>query len=245
MNEPTLTQLKIIVERAVRPIRASLSRKRKMREELLAHICGVFEEERAQLADDQAALERTALRFGDAAEVTRQLQESIPASDGIRRFWEGRPGEASWRTAFRLAWVSGTLAMLSLVALLFAVGGMRVLPLDEAIIMCLGADFALPVYLSGLVFLTDWMEKALYGRKGRFWLKVALVTAGSWLFTMLWCAGLIWHSWPREPELLTATLFAIGLAPMAFLFPYALAKSSAVRLRYHEEWARLPIQPTS
>ena len=45
MNESTLTQLKIIVERAVRPVRASTSRKRKMREELLAHVSGVFEEE--------------------------------------------------------------------------------------------------------------------------------------------------------------------------------------------------------
>ena len=41
MNESTLTQLKIIVERAVRPVRASISRKRKMREELLAHVSGV------------------------------------------------------------------------------------------------------------------------------------------------------------------------------------------------------------
>ena len=51
MNELTLTQLKIIVERAVRPVRASTARKRKMREELLAHVVGVFEEEGARLGD--------------------------------------------------------------------------------------------------------------------------------------------------------------------------------------------------
>ena len=44
MNESTLTRLKIVVERAVRPVRASTARKRKMREELLAHVVGVFEE---------------------------------------------------------------------------------------------------------------------------------------------------------------------------------------------------------
>ena len=55
MNESTLTELKIIVERAVRPVRASTSRKRKMREELLAHVSGVFEEEEAKLGDGQAA----------------------------------------------------------------------------------------------------------------------------------------------------------------------------------------------
>ena len=61
MNESTLTQLKIIVERAVRPVRASTSRKRKMREELLAHVSGVFEEEAAQ------ARRRTGRPGADAA----------------------------------------------------------------------------------------------------------------------------------------------------------------------------------
>jgi hypothetical protein len=242
MNESTLTQLKIIVERAVRPVRASTFRKRKMREELLAHVCGVFGEEFAQLGDDRA-LERTTQRFGNPAEVTSQLQESIPFSDGIRRFWEGRPGESTMRTAFRLAWVSGTLAVFSFVVALFAVGSTSALPL-EALIMCLGAVLALPVYLSGLAFLTDWMEKALYGPPGRFRLKVALVAAGSWVFTMLWCAGLTWRTWPAEPDYLAAILFAAWLTPMALLFPYALAKSSAVRIRYHEEWARLPLGPS-
>ena len=67
MNESTLTQLKIVVERAVRPVRASTARKRKMREELLAHVIGVFDEESAKLHHDRAALERTALRFSKPA----------------------------------------------------------------------------------------------------------------------------------------------------------------------------------
>jgi len=85
MNESILTQLKIIVERAVRPFRASTSRQRQMRQELLAHVSGVFEEESARLGDDRAALERTAPRFGNPAEVTIQLQEAVPFSDSDRR----------------------------------------------------------------------------------------------------------------------------------------------------------------
>src|SRR6266705_2070979 len=85
MNAYALTQLKIIVERAVRPVRASTFCKRKMREELLAHVRGVFEDEFAAVGEDHAALERTALRFGNPAEVTGQLQESVPASDSIWR----------------------------------------------------------------------------------------------------------------------------------------------------------------
>lgn len=240
MNESSLTQLKIIVERAVRPVRASTHRKRKIREELLAHVSGVFEDEMARLGDERPALARAALRFGNPAEVTGQLQESVLASDGIRRFWEGPPGESTIRVAFRLAWVSGTLAVLSFVVALCAVRSIRALPL-EALIMCLGGIVALLVYLSGLAFLTDWMEKALYGPTGRSRLKAALVAAGSWLFTMLWCAGLTWRIWPTEPNYLSGILFAVWLTPAALLFPYALARSSADRMRYHEEWARLDI----
>jgi hypothetical protein len=92
MNESTLTRLKIIVER---PVRASTPRKGKMREELLAHVVGAFEEE-AKLGDDRAALERTALRFGNPAEVTSQLQESVPAGEVA-----GTLGHATARRAHR------------------------------------------------------------------------------------------------------------------------------------------------
>src|SRR5262249_34193017 len=138
MNEFTLTQLKIIVERAVRPIRASASRKRKMREELLAHVSGVFEEELAKLLDERAALERTARRLGNPAEVTSQLQESVPASDHIRRFWDGRPEEPARRAAFRIAWVTTALALVVFVGALFAGGGVSAWPQD-ALILCVEA----------------------------------------------------------------------------------------------------------
>src|ERR1700736_258242 len=104
MNRFTLTQLKILVERAVRPVRASTCRKRKMREALLAHVTSVFEEEVARLANEQAALERTAQRFGNPAELTGQLQESVPTLDSIERFAEWvsfRPCESTLRRAVR------------------------------------------------------------------------------------------------------------------------------------------------
>jgi hypothetical protein len=95
MNETTLTQLKILVERAVRPVRASMDTKRKMREELLAHVSGVFEEEAAKLGDELIALDRTSQRFGNPAELTGPLQESVPALDFTLCFVEdltGPPG---------------------------------------------------------------------------------------------------------------------------------------------------------
>src|SRR5262249_23836678 len=86
MNQSTLTHLKVIVERVVRPVRASAARKRRMREELLAHVTAVFEEESAKLGDERVALERTGQRFGNADELTGQMQKSVPARDFRERF---------------------------------------------------------------------------------------------------------------------------------------------------------------
>jgi hypothetical protein len=244
MNESTLTQLKIIVERAVRPVRASTSCKRKMREELLAHVVGVFEEESVKLGDDRAALERTALRFGNPAEVTSQLQESVPARDAVRRYWEGRPGEPAWRTAIRLAWVSGTFALVFTVFFLavasFTVGSVGAWP-RETLLQSVCAVLAIPAWLSGLVFLTSFMEKALYGPAGRSRLKIALVFAGSWLFMLLWLAAVSWPTWSAEWDHPGAAVVAGCLVVSAPCLPYALAQSSLLRRRYHEEWGRLPI----
>jgi hypothetical protein len=236
MNESTLTRLKIIVERTVRPVRASTTRKRKMREELLAHVSDVFEEELAKPGDDGAALERTALRFGNPAEVTSQLQESVPRRDAVRRYWEGRPGEPAWRTAIRVAWVSGTFALVFVVFFLavawFTVEGVGGLT-REALILSLCAVLTIPAWLSGLVFLTRFMEKALYGPAGRSWLKVALLVAGSWLFMLLWFTAWSWPIWSAP----------IGLAGILIvaLHACALAQSSLLQRQYHEEWERLPI----
>ena len=242
MNESTLTRLKIIVERAVRPVRASTSRKGKMREELLAHVVGVFEEESAKLGDDRAALERTALRFGNPGEVTRQLQESVPARDAVRRYWEGRPGEPAWRTAIRVAWVSGTFALVVAVFVLASTTVRSVVEwAPEALILCLCAVLAIPAWLCDLVVLTNFMQKALYSPAGRSWLKVALLVAGSWLFMLLWFAA--W-SWPilsavwASPNLNAIVLTGFLIVP---LHACALAQSSLMRRQYYEEWGRLPI----
>src|SRR5437868_131439 len=80
------------LEQAVRPVIACTVRKRKMREELLAHVSAVFEEESARLGDEPAALARTQERFGPAAELTGLLQASVPGIDSIHRFNEDLVG---------------------------------------------------------------------------------------------------------------------------------------------------------
>lgn len=259
MNEPTLTQLKItplqmiqlkiIVERAVRPVRASTARKRKMREELLAHVSGVFEEELARLGEESAALKQTELRFGNPAEVTSQLQESVPARDVIRRFWEGRPDESALRSALRIAWA--TVALVLVVFVVAEVKGRWGSAWSrEARLLYLDVAITLPAFLVGFSILTVAMEKALdsakkYSAQGPSRKKVALIAAASWLLMMLWLVGLTWRTWPTEWDYLSGVLFALWTAPAGLLFPYALAQSATLRRRYHEEWSRLPIEPSS
>jgi hypothetical protein len=104
MNESTLTQLKILVERVVRPVRAGTSYKRKMREELLAHVTAVYEEETVKLGDDRAALERTEQRFGNPAELTSQLQGALPRNDPLDQCWDWVWG---WSGSFARSWPTG------------------------------------------------------------------------------------------------------------------------------------------
>jgi hypothetical protein len=77
MTPDSQTALKIIVERAVRPVQATLTRKKKMREELLAHVRDVFDEELTSSHDEAIAVAKTAQRFGDAQEIAQQLQLGV------------------------------------------------------------------------------------------------------------------------------------------------------------------------
>jgi hypothetical protein len=102
MNDVTQKELKIVVEQTVRPVRATLARKRKMREELLAHLMAIFDEEAERLGDEQAALEQAKQRFGDPGELTTQLQQSVPRWDRCRSILENmgyRSSESAWHLA--------------------------------------------------------------------------------------------------------------------------------------------------
>ncbi|HEX4589619.1 MAG TPA: hypothetical protein VH120_06800 [Gemmataceae bacterium] len=241
MNESTLTGLKVVVERAVRPVRASIGRKRKMREELLAHVVGVFEEERARLGDDRGALEQTALRFGNPAQVTSQLQESVPSGDSTERFLEGRPGEATLRVLIRIAFGAVAWELLGVIAVLLAADWVTALPREYWITF--GYVFlAPPVWLFGLAFLTDWIEKGVYDPAGASRLRLALSAAGSLLFVLLFVAGAAWSDWPTDWNPLGAVAFAGMLAACSAGLAWCMAWSNAPRRRYHEEWGSLPIE---
>jgi ATP-dependent Clp protease ATP-binding subunit ClpC len=227
-----LTQLKIIVERAVRPVRASIARKRKMREELLAHVVSVFEEEAARLGDEGAALERTSLRFGNTAEVTSQLQESVPAGD--------RSGESALRLAAILAAVLGALSFVPLGITLLIHGQRGWLTVTRV------PTLFVPLWVAFLAFcgtlLTLAMRQALLGPAGPSWLRVGLVAVAAWLMipVMAFAVGLA-----AMADIQKSLGEVVPLLPHGVLAPVALVAvvyvSWGSECRHDREWASLPI----
>ena len=268
MNESTLTQLKIIVERAVRPVQASISCKRKMREELLAHVSGAFEDELAHLQDEHAALERTLVRFGNPTEVMSELQDSVPVSDRLWRFWEGRPGESTLRFALRCVTMLATGGLAIWGAVLTASGWDRAWSYAELMAVCSLQVFLLPV-LGGLTLFVCAMEKAL--REARHltdapragWRKSfaaawatpavrrVMILGGVGQF-LLFMAIYIAGNWPARPwvkghvisivDTVPAMAFKASLCVFAVL---AIVWPAVERRRHHEEWSRLPVKPAS
>jgi hypothetical protein len=233
MNESTLTRLKILVERAVRPVQATNYLKLKMREELLAHVTAVFEEEQARLGDEPLALERTAQRFGSPTELTGQLQQSVPASDrwgrALAHVFVGND-TSTLRLAFRYALFALLPATFLLVAY-FVNDRMVEWPIA----------LAWPVVAFVSVFLVRGMRDALFGPAGRSWGKAVLVGVASGLLipavTFVVCLTFSgdWRSSLTD---------ALALLRVALAAPVALVITAcAVRAanRKPKEWASLVI----
>jgi hypothetical protein len=103
------------VERAVRAVHASPARKQRMRQELLAHLTGLVEEEKARGGDERQALARALQRFGDPAGLSQDLQASVPRPERWLSQWCSRgPGESGLRHGARLAALSAAIMFVGL-----------------------------------------------------------------------------------------------------------------------------------
>jgi hypothetical protein len=240
MNETTLIELKILVERVVRPVRASTSIKRKMREELLAHVTAVFEEEAAQLGDERAALERTGQRFGNAADLAGELQKSVSTRDAIAVFVEQvwfPPGESTLRRALRHACLIGLLTFAVVLAAL--AGSAPAVWTTELLLYGGCVPLSLFLMVFGFSFLVDWMRQALFGPAGRSWARVALVCAA---FGVFYTVVLIFPgSALADSDVWSSVPFAVFSAGTMLSVSASLACQGVVEIRYHEEWANLQI----
>jgi hypothetical protein len=77
-----------IVERAVRPVRAGTPFKRRMREELMAHLSAIYDDELIRHKDPATALDEAARRFGDPAQLSGELQSALSWRESLSYFIE-------------------------------------------------------------------------------------------------------------------------------------------------------------
>ena len=248
MNESTITPLKIIVERVVRPVRATTHRKRKMREELLAHVTAVFEEE-AKLHEESAALARTAVRFGDVGELTRQLQAALPASQAWAYAVESFVGittpEPVWRRALRYA-VAVVVFCTCFLAVFIPIMGLTTGLWSEWLTLAWLPSILAPVWTATMIFFMTLLEygmrQALFGEGGRSWPRAIIISLLAWLFVP--CLVVTWLLALGEGFLAslhyTLPLFLPGvLAPFNLV---VIVTALIPEIRYINEWASLPIE---
>lgn len=247
MNETTTRQLMVAVERAVRPVQAGPARKQRMREELLAHLIGLYQEESRNPGGPEDALARATRRLGVAAELEFQLQRSVPRAERVVGYIEEllrfRPGESTARRATRLGFLMfATSAPVPLI-LMPAALTIRGKPIDPATVAGFFACYAAPLALLAFVFtfLMHAMRKALARSPKQRWPFTLGVLLLSYLPVP--CIGFVMNlAFTGDP---VKSIHDIGLLLMlSMLAPACLfvaARETGEKMRYQEEWAQLEL----
>jgi hypothetical protein len=218
-----------------------------MREELMAHLAALVEEESQRGASEHDAIMLAAERLGEPTELSAQLQATVPAWDAIRRWDESlsfRPGEPVLRRALRLAeFIFVTIlllfAVVALLCALFARGqSLATLPVWLLLL------FAAPV-LSLLTFaftlLEEAMRQAIHNARERPVGRAVLIGLAS-LLVVPATAFMVEASATRD--LASSVSYAARGAIASLLVPACLylgAGLTARHIRYLEEWASLDI----
>lgn len=151
-----------------------------MREELFAHLATSFEEELIHLGEEGAAAERAANRLGEAGELTRNLQDSVPwiervmytrliPASRLETYWRRRQDESITHYATRtMIWMTASVAGADLVAVMVAVAG-REKPVDWPVAAVWAAASLLVIAAGAFAspFLCEGMVRALEAESPR------------------------------------------------------------------------------
>lgn len=123
-----MEQLRIHVERIVRPIRAAAGRKNKMRNELLAHLVQKAEALVAAGADESAACAEAIEQLGDPAALRADLQATVPALERLAYarlpacgFFDAYFEKTDGETAFHFALVRTAFTALAVAVVLLPI----------------------------------------------------------------------------------------------------------------------------
>lgn len=110
------------IEQAVRPVRAALRRKLEMREELLAHLQGIYEEELVRSGDEAVARDAALERFGSPEALSSQLATTVPWYDFLLPWFNPTHHRPPMSVCALAAWASVAYLSLSLVVLTVMAG---------------------------------------------------------------------------------------------------------------------------
>lgn len=253
-----MTEFMVLVERAVRPVQAGPKKLNRMREELLAHLVAIHEEELARLGDEYAAKAEAIRRFGDPAALTGELQQSVKWNDRIdarlNRVYGWHPGESAARYSARLALLLA-LVVLPWLTIALVTAGLRrphdgTVATTAALLRLLGGVLVFaPLVVFVLSILTIRIRDAMFGAFGarRSWRQV-LGLAGLSLLAFPVLGRLFFQVSLGNIDViadqLTTTTSLVGSAVGYLFVPLYLVwfawKAGPGQIRY-AEWASLDI----
>jgi hypothetical protein len=227
-----------------------------MREELLAHLTSIYEEELASRSDPAVARAEALRRFGDPAALTRALQDSVPALErilhtpipglnwmsAIQRLNARRPGESDSHYAMRSAVWQGIVLTSAAVpfGLIRIAGSGWALGSSELGVMA-GCLVALAVINSAFLYLVAGMARAVRGdltpsalvRPAGYWAGAVAVGLASATVSVRLLLG---KENPHSRVLVVAVALAMVLLGIA-----AVVRLDAVMKRRQSEWTALEI----
>ena len=221
-----------VVERAVRGVRAGTAWKRKTREELLAHLTTIYDEEQSQRNDPVAAMQAAADRFGDPAELSRELESALPASERrgsiFERIFGWRAPESAARYMLRQATLS--FAIMSALCLPIAIGTLSLVPGGQnrwqlaRTIMAVVLITPLAQFLLGLLYYK--LRDALYGPIWATKSKTKVVVYAVLIALVTLCSGIGFFALAAtDSPLLRQSLLPIGaIAAVTAVVVFTLAK---------------------
>jgi hypothetical protein len=240
-------ELKIVVERVVRPVVAPRNRRKAMRRELLAHVSEVFAEERDRAGDDATALERTKQRFGDSPALTAELQQSIPTLQRAASRWES----LDWSKNVSLTTLARRtfLLMLASAGVMFliilpgALWGGRIPTLDQfAVRLCLGQGVFVGLLVTGIPAIgTRLGEAAFSSSAGRSWPLAAAYLLATMTFVPTFAFLFYWALTSDLSASLRHFNLALWFVPGVPLLLLLLARQSHLEQQYEREWSELDL----
>ena len=245
------------IERAVRPVVATVMRKLRMREELLAHLTAIFVEEQQRLGDEAAALAATRERFGDPAELTAELNRSVGRWERFAaavEHWERRVDQAvSMKkdeplSRYALRSLAGfTVLTMGPIVLMAIVCGMWWIvdgPPDSGVSLLLPRVLPLAIVSQWSILVATAYVDSLTTTGSRRW-AVLFVLSAVWSLILTALAAAFWWSIsqrglnPGDVAIMGARTWAI-VASLLALIAFAVDYSRALR-RQREAWTLLEI----